>query len=395
LASSASGSSCFFIVLLASLTLVMGTTIPTPLYSIYRAEFNLTPILITVIYAAYALVVFPALFIFGPMGDKYGRKPVLLSATLVGMAAILSLSFAVDLTWLIIGRILQGIAIGIALGNATAALVEFEPNKDRKKANRAAGTSLFTGLLFGPLIGGLLGQYSPMPLLLPYLVNLALLIVSFLLLLTIKEEHQKPPNAPLFYKPTVPSGKGAVFFSSAIAGGLVFAMSGLYFSLAPTYVEANLGINNVAVGGLVVSVMVLVATVVQFFGASMGSKRLMSIGEVCLIAGLALLVLSQVIVSIVVLIIGAVVSGVGYGAAFHGAVATVNAIAPKDQRGNVTSSFYAICYLLLTFPTIGIGFVAQEANLSFAIAFFSLIVIIVTVIHLVWVAAKAKSIEFG
>ncbi len=373
----------------------MGTTIPTPLYSIYRTDFGLTPILITVIYASYALVVFPALFFFGPMGDKYGRKPVLLSATLVGIAALLVLAFAKDLGWLIVGRILQGIAVGIALGNATAAMVEFEPNKDRKRANRTAGTSLFTGLLFGPLIGGVLGQYLPEPLLLPYLLNLALLIVVFILLFTVKEEHEKPPNASLFYKPTVPKGKAAVFFSSSIAGGLVFAMSGLYFSLAPTYLETTLQINNIAVGGLVVSTMVFVATIVQFWGANMEPKKLMATGQLFLIVGLGILVLSQAVVSIVVLLVGAVISGVGYGAAFHGAVATVNAIAPRDQRGNVTSSFYAILYLLLALPTISIGFVTQAESLPFAITLFSLIVIVITVIHLVWVATKARNIKFG
>jgi MFS family permease len=393
-ASASSSSGCFFIVALASLALVMGTTIPTPLYTLYKAEFNLTPILITVIYSAYAIVVVPALFLLGPLGDKYGRKPLLLTATVIGMAGLLFLGFAQSIAWLIAGRVLQGIAIGISLGNATAALVEFEPNSDRKRANRAAGTSLFLGITFGPIIGGVLGQYGPMPLLLPYLINLGLLVVSFVLLSRIKEEHQAPPNAPLIYKPMVPQGKSAVFFSSSVAGGLVFAMSGLYFSLAPTFVETGLKIDNVAVGGVIVSVMVLVATVVQFFGADMAPKKLMAIGQLCLIAGLGVLVFSEVASSLAVLLIGVIISGVGYGAAFHGAVATINSIAPKDQRGNVTSSFYAICYLLLALPTIGIGFVTQAENLAFAIAFFSAIVIAVTAAHLLWVATKGRKIEF-
>jgi MFS family permease len=372
----------------------MGTTIPTPLYTLYKAEFNLTPILITVIYSAYAIVVVPALFLLGPLGDKYGRKPLLLTATVIGMAGLLFLGFAQSIAWLIAGRVLQGIAIGISLGNATAALVEFEPNSDRKRANRAAGTSLFLGITFGPIIGGVLGQYGPMPLLLPYLINLGLLVASFVLLSRIKEEHQAPPNAPLIYKPMVPQGKSAVFLSSSVAGGLVFAMSGLYFSLAPTFVETGLKIDNVAVGGVIVSVMVLVATVVQFFGADMAPKKLMAIGQLCLIAGLGVLVFSEVASSLAVLLIGVIISGVGYGAAFHGAVATINSIAPKDQRGNVTSSFYAICYLLLALPTIGIGFVTHAENLAFAIAFFSAIVIAVTAAHLLWVATKGRKIEF-
>ena len=129
---------CFFIVAIASLAFIMGTTIPTPLYSLYRTLFGLTPILITVTYSAYAIVVVPALFLLGPLGDKFGRKPVLLVATVIGIVAILCLGFAQVFAWLVVGRALQGLAIGIALGNATAAMVEFEPNDDRKRANRTA-----------------------------------------------------------------------------------------------------------------------------------------------------------------------------------------------------------------------------------------------------------------
>ena len=67
----------------------MGTTIPTPLYSLYRSLFDLTPILITVTYSAYAIVVVPSLFLSDRLADKYGRKPVLLVATLIGIVAIL------------------------------------------------------------------------------------------------------------------------------------------------------------------------------------------------------------------------------------------------------------------------------------------------------------------
>lgn len=386
---------CFYIVALAALAMVMATTLPTSLYSLYSDTFHLTPILITLVYSAYPIVVIPVLFLLGPLGDKYGRKPVLLVATAVGIIALLCLEFAQGLAWLLIGRALQGLALGVGFGNSTAALVEFEPNGDRKRANTTAGTSLFAGLVLGPLVAGVLGKYLPYPLMLSYLVNLALLIAVFILLFTVPEEHEKQKNAPLIYKPTVPQGKSAAFFSASLAAGLVFAMSGLYYSLAPTYVETVLKINNIAVGGAVVALMAFVAATVQFFGAQVKAKLLMSLGEWFLIAGLGLLILAIDINSFTILLVGAVVSGVGYGAAFYGAVAVINAIAPMDQRGNVTSSFYAICYVLLALPTIGIGFVAQATSLTESFAGFSLAVIVIAVIHLAWVAVKAKNEEFA
>ncbi len=215
---------CFYIVAVDNLALVMGTTLPTSLYSLYRTTFNLDPILITVIYSVYPIVVIPALFLLGPLGDKYGRKPVLLVATVIGMISLLILGFARDLVWLLVGRALQGLALGVASGNATAALVEFEPNENRKRANIWAGASLFSGLVLGPLAAGVMGRYLPHPLLLSYLATFALEAVTFVFLFSIPEEHEKPFNAPSFYKPALPKGKVAVFLSSSVAGGLVFAM---------------------------------------------------------------------------------------------------------------------------------------------------------------------------
>ena len=79
----------FIIVALATLLLLMGATIPTPLYQIYKMEFFLSPLAITLIYAAYSIGVVPTLFFFGPLGDSIGRKTLLIIATAFGSAGLL------------------------------------------------------------------------------------------------------------------------------------------------------------------------------------------------------------------------------------------------------------------------------------------------------------------
>ena len=56
----------FLIVALATLFLLMGTNTYT-LYGLYKITFALSPLAITLIYAAYSVGVVPTLFFFGPI----------------------------------------------------------------------------------------------------------------------------------------------------------------------------------------------------------------------------------------------------------------------------------------------------------------------------------------
>ena len=57
---------------------MVGTTLPTPLYGLYRARFGFSELMITVIFATYAVGVIAALVLFGRMSDVVGRRAVLL-----------------------------------------------------------------------------------------------------------------------------------------------------------------------------------------------------------------------------------------------------------------------------------------------------------------------------
>ena len=58
---------------------MVGTTLPTPLYGIYRARFGFSELIITVIFATYATGVIAGLLLFGRASDQVGRRPVLLA----------------------------------------------------------------------------------------------------------------------------------------------------------------------------------------------------------------------------------------------------------------------------------------------------------------------------
>lgn len=76
----------------ALLMLLTGTNLATSLYRGYAARFGFSPLMVTLIFAAYVAVLIPSLLIAGPLSDTVGRRTVLLPT--VAVAALGSLVFA-------------------------------------------------------------------------------------------------------------------------------------------------------------------------------------------------------------------------------------------------------------------------------------------------------------
>src|SRR5437763_16204339 len=92
---------------------MLGTTLPTPLYPSYEARFGFSGLIVTVVFATYAVGVLAALLLLGHTSDEVGRRPVLLAGLV--FAAISSVVFLVAnaLGPLLVGRVLSGVSAGI------------------------------------------------------------------------------------------------------------------------------------------------------------------------------------------------------------------------------------------------------------------------------------------
>jgi DHA1 family tetracycline resistance protein-like MFS transporter len=108
------------------------------------------------IYAAVQFVTGP---LVGNLGDRFGRRPVLLGA-LAGFAIDYALmGFAPTLGWLFLGRALAGF-FGASFGPAGAALADISVPEDRAKVFGMMGAAFGVGFIIGPALGGLLGEFG-------------------------------------------------------------------------------------------------------------------------------------------------------------------------------------------------------------------------------------------
>lgn len=110
--------------------------------------------------AVYALMQFLCGPLAGNLGDRFGRRPVLL-LSLLGLATdYLLLGFAPSLAWLFAGRLIAGI-FGASFSPATAALADITAPDERAKRFGLVGAAFGVGFIVGPAVGGLLGELSP------------------------------------------------------------------------------------------------------------------------------------------------------------------------------------------------------------------------------------------
>ncbi|HEY0222114.1 MAG TPA: MFS transporter [Lactovum miscens] len=127
--------------------------------------------------------------IWGKLADKYGRRPMILRASL-GMAIVIALMAFVTNVWELMAlRALQGLCGGF-ISNSTALVATQTP---RKKAGRALGilvTGQTSGTLLGPLLGGFIASWVGYRG--SFIMTGSLLFLAFILCLFLVTESHKP-----------------------------------------------------------------------------------------------------------------------------------------------------------------------------------------------------------
>ena len=161
---------------LALAVAMLGTTLPTPLYSLYRQQFGFSELMITVIFATYAAGVIASLLLFGRLSDQIGRRRVLLPGLVLSALSAVCFLTATGVPLLLVGRVLSGLSAGIFTGSATATLIDLAPAGGRGRATLVATMANMGALGSGPLLTGVLSQWAGSPLRLTFWVDLALLV---------------------------------------------------------------------------------------------------------------------------------------------------------------------------------------------------------------------------
>ncbi|NKS54221.1 MFS transporter [Rhodococcus hoagii] len=391
-----SRSVAFATAVLAFAVVMMGTTLPTPLYAIYADDLGFGLVTTTIIYAVYAAGVAVALIIFGRWSDVVGRKPLLLAGAMLSIASAVVFLSAGTVWQLMAGRILSGLSAGIYAGAATATVIELAPESWKSRAPAVATAANIGGLGLGPLLAGLLAQYGPAPLHTSFIVDLVLLTVVGVGIWYISDPVDVTPGArPAVQKLSVPTNMRSVFTRAAIAAFAGFAVTGSFAGVAPSFVSHIIGIESHAVAGALVATLLLCSALAQIAGRRVATDRALISGCALLAIGVLLVVVGLGAESFTFLAVGAMISGIGQGLSFSKGLSAVLAASPTHRRAEVTSAYFLVAYAAISLPIVGQGMAAAYWGLQTAGIILNVAVAVLTLAALIWTVVAARASRGG
>jgi len=120
-----------------------------------RAQWGLTPAQLAPLFGAGLFGLMAGAFVFGPLADRWGRRPVLVATTAFFGLATLASALSTSMETLIALRFVTGIGLGGAMPAAITLTSEFSPERRRS----SLVTLMFCGFTIGSAAAGLAASH--------------------------------------------------------------------------------------------------------------------------------------------------------------------------------------------------------------------------------------------
>jgi MFS family permease len=345
----------------------------------------LQPVIVTLVFAAYAFVVIPTLVVFGKLSDRIGRINVLIPGVMFSLIGSVCFLLAEGPGMLVFSRMMQGISVGMLNGVAVVAMIEMGDSRNRTRAALVAAIAVTLGNGLGAVVSGFLGQLAPYPTQLPYLIHVILVIPSILGLLILSEKRIPTLDKVRIRLPYVPPAIRLSLFLSSMTSFIAWSVMSLIMSIIPSYIPIIIGRLNLIVSGVVIALVLGFSVWGQFLTKKLPILTSLTIGYLLLASGLFGLISTIATKSLILLLVTAVLIGLGHGPCYAGSLTYLNEKSTDAARADMISIYYVVTYLGVGVPILGLGLGAQGIGLIPAIQWFSAIIGIVILASLhVW-----------
>ncbi|MFB6436366.1 MFS transporter [Streptomyces sp. NPDC056411] len=332
----------------------------------YRSEAGLTSTAVTGLFAVYVVGLIPGLLVGGPLADRYGRRPVALTALGLNLLSTgLLMAGSVAPWWLLPGRWLTGVGAGALLAAGTAWVKElssppYDPVTPAAVAAKRAGLFVSAGFASGGLVAALIAQWAPYPMLTAYLPHLVLAVGAGV------AARRAPETSPAGTRPcgpgATPSGtpEPPVQWARFRRGVLplapwVFAAPTIGFATLPGLVDGGLTGWRTVYAGVATALAPGAGLAVQPLARLLTARHRMAgglAGLLAIAAGLALAASAAAGARPWLALAATAVLGAGYGLVLSFGLTEVAALAPRAHLARLTSLFWTLAYTGMVTPYV-------------------------------------------
>lgn len=394
---SARGVAGFWILAAMLFVAMASSSVPSPIYPVYAAEWRLTPLMLTAVFAIYVAGLLVTMLVAGRLSDHVGRKPVLVAGGLLLVVSLALFTGADGFVALVVDRIVQGVAVGLLIGALGAALIDNSLERHPSLAGVLNGAVPPFALATGAVSSGALVEWGPAPEQLVYVLFGALLLLLVAALFVVPERVARRPGALRSLRPTVSVPRASRTLFRGVAGALVasWALGGLFLSLVPSALGAVFGIHDHFAAGALIAVVTGVGGLTGLAIQRLDTRRSLFLGLVALIVGPVVTVSFVFAHSLPGLVVGSAIAGVGFGAGFQAPLRMLLATAAPTHRAGLLSSVYVVSYLAFGVPAVVAGLVEPAFGFVPVLAGYGAFIVLAAAIALVLqlVARGAAGVE--
>jgi MFS family permease len=288
----------------------------------------------------------------GRIGDRRGRKVLILAGALIAAIATATYFLVDDVPLLVVARMGQGVGEAAFWVGIATSVADLTPEARRGEGMSYFSVALYSGTAFGPVVGELVldsGGYDRV-----WLVATALFVGAALLGLVCPD-----------VRPAERADAGSHFFPRAawVPGAILFlGICGIvgFSAFVPLYGE-DLDLDDVSIVFLVFGVVTLA---IRLFGARLpdrlGPLTAVSCAAVGIAGGLAIIAVWSTVPG---LFVGTVVMAIGVAFLYPGAMTLALMGVPENQRASVVGAVSMCFDLAGAIGALALGAVASLTSL--------------------------------
>jgi len=382
----------FVLAVVAQILMMVAASAPSPFYPVLAAEIGFDAIVISAVFAVYAVALLLALLTAGSLSDHVGRRPVAIGGLLVLAASMVLFWHADTVATLMLARILQGAASGVLIAALSAAALDLAPGGRSRVAALWNALSPGIGLALGALVSGIALDVTGQPLLDVFAPLTSVYIVLAGLFFLAPETAPLRPGAlaSLSFRLSVPAGIRSDFWRGAPAIIAGWATGGLFLSLGANIVRTQLGGEAHVWQGLAVAMLAGVGAVTAFLFRNRRPRTSVIFGTAALAVGTALSLWALATGSLPFYLAATAVTGMGFGTAFSGVVASLAPRIPPTDRADTFAVIYLLAYLAFGVPAVIAGMLVGVFGLGAVCVGYGVAVIALALIALVLRVRRAE-----
>lgn len=337
----------------------------TPLYVLWQRDIGFSKGTLTVVFAFYIVGLIGSLLVSGVVSDRLGRKPVLLPALGLALAACLIFATATTVAALIVARLFTGIAVGAVVSAGMAAVTDVAGPERKRIAALLASCAMVFGAGLGPLLAGVLSETLPAPTVTVFVVEAALLATAVLAVLRMPVRRPEAPEKGAWVRvPGVPRGNGRQLTLGIAVFAPGITATSFVLSLGPSLLSGLLGTTSRIVAGAMAFAMFLTATGVQFAVQRLSRPVILTAGAVSTTLSMVTLIVAVHTSSVPVLVASVLLAGAGQGMGQLGGLSLLNSSVPPRQLAEANAALNVGGYILAGALPVSAGYLSDALGLT-------------------------------